>query len=92
MICPKIDHHFLQLPLAVGRAQNAGHLKLAGDELRRTQIVLFEVSVNGAAILGIGFIGFASLPFAFGFGALLGGPCISPDIASPVFAHRFRLI
>ena len=28
------------------------------------------------------FIGFAS---AFGFAGLLGGPCISPDIASPVF-------
>ena len=53
VVGPKINHYFLQLPLAVHRAKYPRHLQLASKELRRTQIVLFEVSHHRLAILRI---------------------------------------
>src|SRR5690242_2566980 len=53
MVCPEVDHYFLQLPLTVNRAEDAGHLQFARYELWRTQIVLFEIFIHRAPILWI---------------------------------------
>ena len=53
MVGPKINHHFLQLPLAVNRAKYPRHLQLAGQELSRAQIVVLEILHHRLAILRI---------------------------------------
>ena len=53
MVGPKINHHFLQLPLAVNRAKYPRHLQLAGQELGRAQIVVLEILHHRLAILRI---------------------------------------
>ena len=53
MVSPKVDHYFLQLTLAVNSPQDTRHLQFAREELRRTQIVLFEVLHHSLAILRI---------------------------------------
>ena len=53
MIGPEINHHFLQLPLAVNGAQDARHLQFARQELRRTEIIFFEIFHHRLAILRI---------------------------------------
>ncbi len=40
MVGPEINHHFLQLPLAVNRAQNSRRLQLSGHSLRQLQTIL----------------------------------------------------
>ncbi len=48
---PEVDHHFLQLSLAVNRAQNSGSLQLGDDPLGTLQPVFAIVFLNHLAIL-----------------------------------------
>src|SRR5205085_10121323 len=50
VILPEVDHHLLQLPLAVDGAQYARGVKLVHDALRILQTVLAHVLDNGLTV------------------------------------------
>ena len=53
VIGPEIHHHFLQLSLAINRAQNSRCLQLSRNALRQLQSVLLVVFAQRLTILGI---------------------------------------